>query len=86
MKPGLYTLFEMQSMPMQLYTFVNSFVVVYTNSGILYRLFCVVFITVFPGDSSISVPTELPYSFYGYMIFYVVDVSKFIYAVPFLTF
>lgn len=67
-------------MSMQPYTFINSFVVVvYTNDGILYRLFSVfLHYAMYPGDSTISLRIELPYSFYGYIIFYFMGVSKFI--------
>lgn len=62
----------------QLYAFVNSSVV-YTNGSILYRLFCFYFYSIiYPGDCFIPVLIKLPYSFYDYIIFYFMDVSKFI--------
>lgn len=50
-------------MSMQLYTLINSFVVVYINGVVLDRVFCVFsHDTMYPGDSSMSVPYSLSLS------------------------
>lgn len=69
-------------MPMQLYTFVNSFVV-YTNDSILHRLFSVFLHYAVYSEvvySSTVIPIELPNSFYSYRLVYFMHVSNFIQA------